>query len=45
VGSTQEARRLRRLRWYNVVMGAAHAAQGAVILVLANGFSLPVSAT
>ena len=41
----EEARRMRRLRWYNVVMGAVHAAQGAVILALANGFSLPVSAT
>jgi len=39
------ARRLRRLRWYNVVMGAFHALQGVVILLLANGFALPVTAT
>lgn len=38
-------RRLRRLRWYNVVMGAFHAVQGVVILLLANGFALPVTAT
>jgi hypothetical protein len=38
-------RRLRRLRWYNVAMGAFHAAQGVVILALANGFALPVTAT
>jgi len=38
-------RRLRRLRWYNVVMGAFHAAQGVAILLLANGFALPVTAT
>jgi hypothetical protein len=38
-------RRLRRLRRYNVVMGAFHAAQGVVILALANDFSLPVTAT
>jgi len=39
------AARLRRLRWYNVVMGAFHAAQGVAILALANGFALPVTAT
>jgi hypothetical protein len=38
-------RRLRRLRWYNVAMGAFHAAQGVVILALANGFALPVTAS
>jgi len=38
-------RRLRRLRWYNVVMGAFHAIQGVVILALANDFALPVTAT
>lgn len=35
-------RRLRRLRWYNLVMGLFHAAQGVLILILANDFSLPV---
>jgi hypothetical protein len=37
--------RLKRLRWYNVVMGLVHAAQGVIILVLANDFSLPVVGT
>lgn len=37
--------RFRRLRWYNLVMGAVHAAQGAAILLLSNSFSLPVTAT
>jgi hypothetical protein len=36
------AQRLSRLRWYNVLMGGFHAAQGVAILCLANGFSLPV---
>jgi hypothetical protein len=35
-------RRLGRLRWYNLVMGLAHAAQGVVIVALSNDFSLPV---
>lgn len=34
-----------RLRTYNWVMGALHAAQGAAVLLLANGFTLPVTAT
>lgn len=38
-------RRLRRLRWYNVVMGAFHAVSGVAILALANAFALPVTAT
>ncbi len=38
-------KRLRRLRRYNVVMGACHAVQGALILALANGFALPVTAS
>jgi hypothetical protein len=37
--------RYRRLRWFNVIMGAFHAVQGLVILLLANDFSLPVTAT
>jgi hypothetical protein len=38
-------KRLHRLRWYNVVMGAFHALQGVAILVLANDFALPVTGT
>ncbi len=38
-------RRLRRLRWYNLLMGLFHAIQGVVILILANDFALPVSAS
>ncbi len=37
--------RLRRLRGYNLVMGAIHALQGVAILALANDFALPVTAT
>ena len=44
-GDAGAERRLRRLRWYNVVMGAFHAVQGVAILALANGFALPVTAT
>ncbi len=36
---------LSRLRLYNLVMGAVHAAQGVAILALANDFSLPVTAS
>lgn len=43
--SPPRAPQLRRLRLYNLVMGAFHAAQGVVILALANDFSLPVTAT
>ncbi len=35
-------RRLDRLRWYNLAMGVFHLAQGVLILVLANDFTLPV---
>lgn len=38
-------RQLRRLRIYNLVMGAFHAVQGLAILALANDFSLPVTAS
>jgi hypothetical protein len=38
-------RRFRRLRWYNLVMGLVHAAQGFIILWLANDFASPVTAT
>jgi hypothetical protein len=34
-----------RLRTYNIVMGALHALQGILVLVLANDFTLPVIAT
>jgi len=37
--------RYRRLRAYNIVMGLLHAAQGVAILLLSNGFALPVTAT
>jgi hypothetical protein len=36
--------RFRRLRTYNVVMGAFHAIQGIAVLVIANDFALPVTA-
>lgn len=38
-------RRFRRLRWYNLGMGALHLAQGLLILALSNDFALPVHAT
>ncbi len=44
-GVTESDGRWRRLRRYNLIMGAFHAAQGVVILVLANDFALPVTAT
>lgn len=37
--------RLRRLRWWNIVVGIILAAQAVLILVLANNFSLDVTAT
>jgi hypothetical protein len=37
--------RWRRLRAYNVGMGSLHLIQGLIILALANGFALPVTAT
>jgi hypothetical protein len=37
--------RYRRLRWYNLIMGLLHAAQGAAVVILSNDFSLPVTAT
>jgi len=43
--SADQDRRLRRLRWYNLVMGFFHAAQGVAVLALANNFALPVTAT
>jgi hypothetical protein len=38
-------KRMTRLRWYNGAMGLLHLVQGLVILILANGFALPVTAT
>jgi hypothetical protein len=40
-----DARQAARLRLYNLIMGAIHAAQGVLILALANDFALPVTAT
>ncbi len=40
-----DQRKASRLRLYNLVMGAVHAAQGVLILALANDFALPVTAT
>lgn len=40
-----EKRQFQRLRWYNAVMGAVHALQAVAILILANDFALPVTAT
>ena len=37
--------RFRRLRIYNLIMGAFHALQGVAILALANDFALPVTAS
>jgi hypothetical protein len=37
--------RPRRLRGYNIAMGALHAVQAVAVLALANGFTLPVIAT
>ena len=36
---------LKRLRLYNAAMGVFHAAQGVIILALANDFALPVTST
>lgn len=36
--------RIRRLRTYNIGMGALHAAQGLAVVALANDFTLPVTA-
>ena len=38
-------KRFVRLRIYNLAMGVFHAAQGAIIVALANDFSLPVTAS
>jgi hypothetical protein len=43
--SPEPSARYRRLRWYNLIMGVLHLAQGLAILALSNDFSLPVHAT
>lgn len=40
-----DAERLSGLRRYNLIAGVAHAVQAVLILVLANGFTLPVTAS
>lgn len=41
----RSTQRIRRLRPYNAVMGALHAIQGIVVLLIANDFALPVTGT
>lgn len=43
--SPTDAARYAGLRRYNLVAGALHAVQAALVLILANGFTLPVTAT
>lgn len=38
-------KRIRRLRWYNLVMGGFHLIQAALIFVLSSDFSLPVQSS
>lgn len=38
-------KRFAQLRWYNLIMGFFHAAQGVAILALSNDFALPVTAS
>lgn len=45
IPTTPADRRYRRLRIFNVLMGALHFAQAIAVLALANDFSLPVTAT
>lgn len=42
---TDDARRFGSLRRYNLVAAAFHAAQAALVVALANGFTLPVTGT
>jgi hypothetical protein len=39
----EQSSQFTRLRWYNVFMGFLHLAQAAVILVLTNDFTLPIT--
>jgi len=41
----EQEKRFRNLRIWNVAMGALHAVQAVLVLVLANDFALPVTAT
>ncbi len=41
----RRSERYARLRWFNVVVGLVHLAQGIIILALSNDFALPVLAT
>lgn len=43
--SGADDRVFQRLRAYNLAMGVLHAAQGILVLILANDFALPVTAT
>jgi hypothetical protein len=42
--TTADNSTLRRLRYYNLLMGSFHLAQGVVILLLTNDFAIPVTA-
>lgn len=42
---TDSDRKLARLRWWNIIVGAILAVQALFIALLANGFTLPVTAT
>jgi hypothetical protein len=44
-GTGETPRVFRGLRRYNLIAAALHAAQAVAVLILANGFSLPVTAT
>jgi bacteriorhodopsin len=44
-GASSDETRLRSLRRWNIGVGLAHLIQGIVILLLSNGFSIPVQAT
>lgn len=41
---TLESKTFVRLRYYNLIMGSFHLLQGVIVLLLANDFSLPVTA-
>jgi len=43
--TTTQAASFGKLKRYNLVMGLFHALQGAAVLALANGFTLPINAT
>ena len=39
----QNEERFKKLRWYNLIMGFFHLAQGVLMIVLSNDFKLPVT--